>query len=71
MDKYFKETVCSQCINKGKNCRRIRKRTNKDGCTHIKCANYKRRSSEKTGEYKIAGFFLYRFLRSCSSKNIE
>lgn len=69
MDKYFETTVCSQCKNQCKNCRRIRKRINKDGCVHIKCANYERKTNEKSGEYKVETYFLYKFLRATNAEN--
>ena len=69
MDKNFTIIVCSQCKNKSKNCRKIRRRTNKDGCTHIKCANYQRKDVKKTGEPIIDQIFTYRFLRSVRNEN--
>ena len=68
MDKYFEETVCSQCKNKCKNCVKLRVKQ-RGNCTYMRCAKYVRKESEKIGEYKIAGYFLYKILRTYYAEN--
>ena len=68
MDKHFIDTVCSQCKNKSENCMLIRKK--KIGsCRVIKCVNYSPTIHKKTGEDKIARYFLYKVLRTYYAEN--